>query len=218
MKIPHQIVEIINWGRDQWYRYRLRNKDFTIITDTCIAGIMYHRLGMQFASPTINLWMYDKDFYKFVHNLKYYISQELRFVKTEGERTPTAYLGDILIHFNHYHSEQEAAAKWYERCQRINWDNLFIICADGPVGLNAVTDEEIRSLREVPCRGRVVFTPRKIDGVDYTVKLPTMEKDGMVFTGGYMFDKDKYGTFFWEKKWDWVHWLNTGEVRLKIKD
>ena len=78
-------------------RRRLKNKDFTILTDTCIGGVIYHELGLQFLSPTINLWMHDKDFYKFVNNLGYYLALPLKFV--EGiENYPTAYLGDILIH------------------------------------------------------------------------------------------------------------------------
>ena len=46
-------------------RKRLKNHDFTLLAPTCIAGVMYHELGMPFLSPTINLWMYDKDFVKF---------------------------------------------------------------------------------------------------------------------------------------------------------
>ena len=53
---------------------------------------MYHKLGKQFMSPTINLWMFDEDFYKFVQNMDYYLSQSLQFV--EGiDATPTAYCG-----------------------------------------------------------------------------------------------------------------------------
>lgn len=215
MKIPHQIVDFFNWFRDRRYRRRLKNSDFTIITDTCIGAFMYHRLGLPFLSPTINLWMYDKDFYKFVNNLRFYIGEELQFVKIEGETSPTAYLGDILVHFTHYSSEREALEKWTERSKRINWDNIFIICSDGPIGEDAVTDEEIRSLKNVECKGKIVFTPRTIEEIDYTFPLPTVQKDGMTFTGTYMFDKNWRGTFRWEKKWDWIHWLNTGEVKKK---
>lgn len=88
-------------------RKRLKNQNFTILAPTCIAGVIYHELGLPFASPTINLWMHDKDFYKFVNNLKGYLAHDLVFV--EGiDDTPTAYLDDILIHFNHYHSDEEA--------------------------------------------------------------------------------------------------------------
>ncbi len=92
-------------------RLRLRNKDFSIICQNCIGGVIYHNLGLPFLSPTINLWMEEKDFYRFAANLKHYLSQELRFVSGIDE-TPTAWCDDVLVHFNHYHSEEEAATKW----------------------------------------------------------------------------------------------------------
>ncbi len=55
--------------------------------------------------------MEEKDFYRFAANLKHYLSQELRFVSGIDE-TPTAWCDDVLVHFNHYHSEEEAATKW----------------------------------------------------------------------------------------------------------
>src|SRR5574344_976068 len=131
-------------------RKRLKNSDFTILAPTCIAGVMYHELGRQFLSPTINLWMYDKDFLKFVHDIRGYLSHDLRFVHGIDE-TPTAYLNDILIHFNHYHSDEEAKQKWDERKVRVNYDNLFIIMADQPDG-GVITHEDILSLKDVKCR------------------------------------------------------------------
>ena len=45
---------------------RLKNKDFTLLTPNCLAGIIYHNLGLQFSSPTINIQFNDKtEFYKF---------------------------------------------------------------------------------------------------------------------------------------------------------
>ena len=100
-----------------WYRMRLKNDNFTIITNTCIAGVMYHKLGKQFLSPTINLWMEDPDFYRFARNMDYYFAQPLRFVQGI-DSTPTAYCGDVVIHFNHYKSDEEANEKWEKRKKR----------------------------------------------------------------------------------------------------
>ena len=124
MKLLAKLYEKLS---NAWYRKRLHNDNFTIITNTCIGGVMYHKLGKQFLSPTINLWMYDEDFYKFVKNLNYYLVQPLRFVQV-GEPFPTAYCGDVMIFFNHYHTDEEAMVKWEERKRRLNKDNLFILC------------------------------------------------------------------------------------------
>lgn len=56
----------------------------SIITSNCIAGEMYNDLGLQFTSPTINLFFREKDFLKFVLNLKHYTSQKLTFIKNSG--------------------------------------------------------------------------------------------------------------------------------------
>lgn len=195
-----------------WYRMRLKNDHFTIITDTCIGGVMYHKLGKQFMSPTINLWMYENDFYRFVHNLRHYLAQPLRFVHGI-ESTPTAYLDDIMIHFNHYKSDEQAETKWNERAKRINWDNLFIICSDRPDD-GPITHEDMISLKEIPCRGKVIFSTRRYDDIDYIVPLPKDPKGD--FVNSYMFDKNEdINRWRWEDAFDWVHWLNTGEVKLR---
>lgn len=188
-------------------RSRLKNKNFTILAPTCIAGVIYHELGQKFNSPTINLWMYDKDFLKFVHNLKEYLSYDLRFVHGI-DPTPTAYCGDILIHFNHYHSDAEANEKWIERKCRVNYDNLFIIMADQPDG-GIITHEDMLSLKEIDCRGKVVLTVKDYSDIDYLVHLPKDPDRDCV--NMYMFDKSHIlGRYRWEREWDYVRWLNKG--------
>ena len=34
---------------------RLKNKNFTLITNNCTGGVIYNRLGLKFLSPTIKL-------------------------------------------------------------------------------------------------------------------------------------------------------------------
>ena len=209
MKWIAKIYEVLS---NAWYRLRLRNDNFTIITNTCIGGVMYHKLGKQFLSPTINLWMYDVEFYRFINNLKEYMQKELVFVDGIDE-TPTAWCGDVMIHFNHAHSNEEAARDWYKRRERINYDNLFIICSDKPFEDQSVSYEDIASLKNISCRGKVVFSTRHYDDIDYIVPLPKADDGDWVNV--YMLDKNKNGRWRWESAFDWVHWLNAGDVRLK---
>ena len=196
-----------------WYRMRLKNDKFTIITNTCIAGVMYHKLGKQFLSPTINLWMHDVEFYKFVTNLDYYLAQPLRFIDRVYQ-SPTALCGDVTIYFIHYKTEQEAEEKWYSRRTRINKENLFIISSDRPLNNQSISHEDMLSLKDIPCRGKVVFSTQKYDDIDYIVPLPRALNGNYV--NEYMEDKnEKLNRWRWESAFDWVHWLNTGEVRVK---
>ena len=175
---------------------------------------MYHKLGKQFMSPTINLWMHDVEFFRFVRNLDDYLALPLRF-EPNDLGYPTAYCGDVLIHFNHYKTEEDAESKWNERKTRINKDNLFIICADRPLekGKN-VTYEDMLSLKNICCKGKVIFSVRQYDDINYIVPLPK-DPDGE-YVNVYMLDKSKYlKRWRWETVWDWVQWLNTGEVVLR---
>ena len=143
--------------------------------------------------------------------MDYYLSCPLRFVKVADWDYPAAYCGDILLHFGHDNiTEEYAENKWNERKTRINKDNLFIICSDRSHE-REITYEDIASLKNIPCRGKVVFSTRHYDDIDYIVPLPKADDGDWVNV--YMLDKNKFGRWRWETAWDWVHWLNTGEIK-----
>ena len=66
--------------REHWLKKLKKmngNHDFCLITNDCVGGVIYHDLGEQFRSPTINLWISNDHFLEFAQNLKYYLSCEL---------------------------------------------------------------------------------------------------------------------------------------------
>lgn len=109
------------------------NHDFTLISNNCMAGIIYHNLGEMFRSPTINLYIEGKEYLEYCKNFEIYSKCEL-YEDTEAKKAfpvgvliPRGYKDCIPIHvyFQHYHSFEEAKEKWELRCKRINYDNLF---------------------------------------------------------------------------------------------
>lgn len=100
----------------------------TFISQNCIGGVLYHDLGMQFLSPTINTFIPEPGFVKLVLNLRHYMEQEL--VMRWGETYPIGTLDDVEIHFMHYHTCREAEEAWNKRKARINWDKIFVIGTD----------------------------------------------------------------------------------------
>lgn len=62
-------------------RQRLVNKDVTILANNCNAGFIYHDLGLQFLSPTINLFFYKDHFFTFLEHLDEYLAEEIRECK-----------------------------------------------------------------------------------------------------------------------------------------
>ena len=111
------------------YRHKLKNENFTIISNNCIAGVLYKDLNKKFNSPTINLYFSHNDYIKYCQNLNYYINKELEEQKS-NYLYPVGKLGDISVHFMHYDSFKEAKENWDKRCKRINMKNIFFIMVE----------------------------------------------------------------------------------------
>ncbi|MGN9154865.1 DUF1919 domain-containing protein [Bariatricus sp. HCP3S3_E12] len=181
-------------------RARLTNDNFSILCPNCIGGTMYKKLGKQFLSPTINLWMTQRDFIKFAVNLKEYIKEDLKFVETD-KNYPVATLGDIELNFLHYKTEQEAEEAWNRRKQRINYDNIYILLyyRDG------YTIDEIREIEKAVCRNLVLLTAKPLP-LDYAQYIkPRLDRPN----GDSFIDDNIWGTRTFEKQWDFVGWLNS---------
>lgn len=100
----------------------------SFISQNCIGGTLYHDLGQQFLSPTINAFIPEPGFVKLVLNLHHYMEQEL--VMRWDEKYPIGMLDDVEIHFMHYDTCKEAKEAWDKRKKRINWDKIFVLATD----------------------------------------------------------------------------------------
>lgn len=196
-KLFVKLSKIINRRYEEKMRAKLQADNFSIICSNCIGGTIYHRLGKQFLSPTINCWMHQSDFLKFVFDLKYYLSLNLEFIETEYNY-PVALCGDVKIFFNHSKTKEEAAESWNRRKGRVNYDNLFVIMYD-----RGITEGDIRKLGTLTCKNKIVLSdkPRPIDYV-LTMK-PHNRPNGEQFL-----DRDSFGMRTYEKHFDYVKWLN----------
>lgn len=112
---------------------KLVKSHVSIIANNCWGGYAYHRLGLSFRSPFINMSEDDMHYIKLLQNLKSNLSEKLTFRKFGYQARlkknyPICTLGeDIILHFTHYSDMQEVEQKWYSRLERMNWDNLFIM-------------------------------------------------------------------------------------------
>lgn len=195
------IREIIEKNYERKLRKKIKNKDFSIICSNCIGGIIYHRLGLKFLSPTINLWMYQYDYLKFILDLKKYISLELEFIESDYNH-PVARLGDITIYFNHYKTNEEAQKRWDTRKKRINYDNLFLIMYDK----DGLTEENLEKLKTIKCRGKIVISNKKYRSMDYVIRIPANMDN---IETRYRLDINKWtGKRKFEEKFNYVKWIN----------
>lgn len=149
-------------------RRKLKYKDFSILSNNCWGGFIYQEFDFPYTSPTIGLFIYEKDYVKFLSNIKYYCSLPLEFIDLKDSRYynkvtengtkeityPIARLDDVEIFFMHYHSKEEAIEKWERRKKRVNFDRLL-------VKMSERTDcdlETIKSFLELPYNNKICFT------------------------------------------------------------
>ena len=189
-------------------RKNLKNKDFSLFSPNCYAGLIYHRLGLQFMSPTINmLFPSKKEYLRFVSDLKRYLSLDL--VESEDERFPfpVGVLGDIELVFNHYKSFDEAKTAWDKRKQRINYDNIFIIFDDY---VDAEYDDLVK-FNQIPCRGKVILTANEYPDLENTIQIKKYSKDHIM--KAYLLEKNRWtGKCPADKDFDFVRWLNGEDI------
>lgn len=130
---------------------RKADSHVTIISQNCIGGVFYHDMEKPFLSPTVNTFIPEPDFLRMVLNLQDYMAQKLE-VHWSGEY-PIGTLGDIKIHFVHYHTCEEAEESWNRRTARINYEKILVLCTD-----RDTFDDHVYSLwKQVPYP-KVLFT------------------------------------------------------------
>ena len=166
---------------------RIRNKQVTIISNNCWGGFMYQSCRIKYNSPFIGLYMYAPEYIALLRNLKYNLSQPLRFIKHEQSKykniVPTQYilgvLGDtgIEIVFMHYHLEEEALEKWNRRMRRINWNNMIVKFSDTDFGCS---DNLIEEFDKMPFEHKVCFTAKKHPKCNSVIYMPEFKDQPFV--------------------------------------
>jgi len=140
---------------------QIRKEPLTIFSNNCWGGITYHSLDMEFFSPLVNMWIEEQDYMTFLINPQYYIEQDIEFIEMKvmesGNSYPLAKCGDIILHFNHHNTYEDAKESWEKRKKRINWNNLFV---EMHTWSEFVADE----FMELPYKRKICFVPFKTNG------------------------------------------------------
>ena len=201
-------------------RHRLKNRSFSIISNTCIGGVITHAVGEQFRSPTVNLVIYEEDFLTFCENLRAYstcplepadaaLSEKMGYpvgVLRGGE----AGLPDITVYFVHYKAFAEARAVWVKRFARVNYEDLFFLMDRGMDARPEILDR----FHALPYPHKVFFTH-----LEDPVRWPDTFRISYYSEGAYkvahMYTFVRRGLLQYRvlDEFDYVHWLNTGTIR-----
>lgn len=200
---------VVNPIYNIYFRNRVKNVSFSIISNNCWGGGVYQDLKLPYTSPTIGLFFYVDDYLEFLRDLKYYLSCNLLFVEESkyedvnvermksGKFYPIGLLDNkVEIHFLHYKTEEEAMTKWHKRARRVDFDNLFIKMDDR----DGCTEKSIYVFDKLPYKNKIFFSSRKMDCIS-VVWLKLYSKMNCV--GDLYANKWSYRRCF-----DIISWLN----------
>ncbi len=191
-------------------RKALRNKEFTLLSNNCNGGFIYHDLGLQFLSPTINMFFYHDHYLTFLEHLDDYLASELKICVSPLHKTDLKYpifnLGGanglplIELHFLHYHEADNAIKIWNKRCNRINRNNLFAIFS-----FFDDTDEcWLKRFDAIDIKNKIAFVNHPYPQYKSAVYIPGYEAEGLGLLNQYVncFGRRKYDYF------NFVEWFN----------
>lgn len=147
-------------------------------------------LGMQYNSPTLGLYIWYPDYIEFLSNLRYYLTEaKIEFIEHSkyplgDERRkrwshwyPVGLLGGkVEIQFLHYHTEEEAAEKWYRRASRVNWDKLLIIGMEQ----NLCSLEDIMDFDALPFKNKLFFSTKELPIINSNICVNDFRNENIV--------------------------------------
>lgn len=158
----------INVFCNHFVRRRLRRRwkalgehPVSILSNNCLAGLIYHDLGLRFDSPTINLCMPLPSFVDMMENLDASLSADIQEEPESGRPYPVGRLllasGKVAVslHFMHYRSFTEAVSTWRKRCVRVDPSRIVLIAADNAPCM----ESELRRFHLLPFP-KLLLTPK----------------------------------------------------------
>lgn len=127
--IKKTIIKLLSFFYLKYLRKGITKNDFSIISNDCCGGVIYHRIGKKFCSPFINLFIHHDDFIELLSNLNDYLNEDL-IEKPSQSDYPIGTLGKrrtIEIHFLHYANFTHAKECWERRKKRLIKEKMIVI-------------------------------------------------------------------------------------------
>lgn len=212
------IFKQIDKAENKYYQKKLTNTEFTILCPNCVGGLIYHRLGEKFNSPTIDLTINSDDFCSFLENLEYYVSTDVEYHSTREDGVPIGIIRgnetyrDIKIYFTHYKDFDKARDKWNERKLRIKKDNTYAVMYD--IGdfnqedykkAGYLSNENLEKFENFKCNNKVLLTSNPNHKSKYAHYIKPN------FNGPYplvYLNRGITGLMQYEKEFDFVGFIN----------
>ena len=195
--------------RNRIERNKLKNKDISILCQNCIGGVMLHDLGLQFQTPTINLYMSFGDFVVFLEHLNVFLGQEITFVNSERKYPKGVLFYDdnyerksISLYFPHDKDYEKINCDWQRRSKRVNYKNIYIIATDR----DGLTTDLLERFSELTFIHKILLSSKPYKEYDFVQYFPQYKDQDQVtsmISIINMFGKREY-----QQGWDYIQWLN----------
>lgn len=196
-----------------FYRKSLKVRSFSLITNNCIGGIIYHDMHLQFLSPTINLYFDNEEFIRFCTYLDEYLFLAVEECISIQKPFPVGVLhgshGDVHIYFMHYDSFEQAVSRWNERKKRINYDNIYII-----MEAQKCSSAILAKFNDIPYANKVVLTDGKSDILN-SFAIGDGSFYGKNYYPGKLLQYPKYGLYRYLEQFDYVKFINSGKIKKR---
>lgn len=139
--IRGSVFKLPNFDFEEYIR--LKNNNVSILSNYCLGGILYDKLGLKYISPTINMYCAGERYLDFLEEYEYYLNCEMKEVQLENYVDGTISLetfwlkgildNKIVWNFNHSTDIKKAITQWNVRKARFNYFNvaaLMVIQSD----------------------------------------------------------------------------------------
>ena len=200
-------LEVYLWLR----RRRLKNHNFSIISNNCVGGIMSHDLHERFNSPTVNLWFTSDDFFVFTRDLDYFLKADIIETFESGIGYPIGRIyyneGFITLYFTHYKCFSDAVEKWRERAERVDKNNLFIVFEYPAINDDFDEQEKVKKqFDSIPYKDKIMITKQSDISSENIVHMQLY--DSSYYPGKILSRKNKVSVKRYLDDYDYISFLN----------
>ena len=208
-------IDASNRVKNPLLRARLKERDFTIVSNNCWGSHIYQHLGEQYRTPFIGLYVDPECYVRLVNRTRWYLAQDVTFIDEsrhdrvnlfrakQRHRFPIGLIGgDVELQFLHYESPQEALDKWSRRAARVSQDDqrFFYKFCDRDASL-----EHLTAFDAAPVAHKVCFVADPSVKLQSAVYIPG-SRDGQVPDG-------KKLSRISPRYFDAAAWINSGDGR-----
>lgn len=205
----HKVKNIV-WKLFRGIRLRYKrmfiksNSSRTIICNNCLGGVVASDFGLRFCSPFVNLWIPTNHYVEMLNNITSLRSYSIQNITMKNGTYPVGLLNDKWeLHFMHYKSFEEAVSKWKERVERMDLQNLYVICVE----THSATYEDMVNFDQLPLKNKIIITHKDYPEIESAVTINNY--DGLNVNGEILKPSNRWG----KRLYDQVNWIKFLDLR-----